>query len=45
MVAQMNLASRRLNRQRRIGQKIVGAMHVALGGGLLVLLNGHKLLH
>ena len=45
MMAQVNFTGRRLNSQRRIGQKIVRTVHATLGRGLLVLLNGHKLLH
>jgi hypothetical protein len=40
-MAQMNLAGGRLERQRRIGQEIMGAMHATLGRGLLVLLDCH----
>ena len=42
MVAQMGFTCRRLNSQRRVGQKIVGTMHTPLGRGFLVLLNGHS---
>lgn len=45
MVALVHLTRCWLNGQWWIGQKIVRAMHTALGRGLLVLLNGHKLLH
>ena len=41
MVTQMNLTRGRLDGERRVGQKIVSAMHATLGRGLLVLLNGH----
>ncbi len=41
MMTQMHLAGGRLNRQRRIGQKIVSAMHAALGRGFFILLNSH----
>ena len=41
VMAQMNLSGRRLDSQRRIGQKIVRTAHATLGRGLLVLLNGH----
>jgi hypothetical protein len=41
VVTQMRLSRRRLNRQRRISQKIVRAMHAAFGWGLLILLNCH----
>jgi hypothetical protein len=37
----MDLARRRFYRCGRMGQEIVGTMHAALGGRLLVLLNGH----
>jgi hypothetical protein len=42
MMTQMHFTGRRLNSQRRIGQKIVRTMHAALGRGFFVLLNGHK---
>ena len=41
MVTQMHLTRGRLNRQRRCRQKVMGAMHAALGGRFLVLLNCH----
>ena len=41
MVAQMDFAGGRLDRQRRGGQEIVGAMHAALGRGFFILLNSH----
>jgi hypothetical protein len=41
VVTQMGLAGGRLDSQRRIGQKVVSAMHATLGWGLLVLLNSH----
>jgi hypothetical protein len=41
MVTQMRLARRGFHGQRRVAQKIVGAMHAALGRGFLVLLNSH----
>jgi hypothetical protein len=41
MMAQMNLACGGFHRQRRIDQKIVGAVHAPLGRGFLVLLNSH----
>ncbi len=41
MVAQMGLTRGRLDRQRRIGQEVVSAMHATLGRGFFVLLNGH----
>jgi hypothetical protein len=44
MVTQMHFAGGRLDRRRRRGQKIVGTMHATLGGGFLVLLNGHDYL-
>src|SRR5258706_8820317 len=37
----MHFTGDRLDRERRIGQKVVGAMHVALGRRFLVLLNSH----
>jgi hypothetical protein len=42
VVAQMNLTGCWLNGQRRIGQKIVRAVHTTLGRGFFVLLNGHN---
>ena len=42
VMTQMNLTRSGLNGQRRVGQKIMGAMHATLGGGFLVLLNGHS---
>jgi hypothetical protein len=44
VVAQMRFARGRFDRQRRVGQKIVRAMHTTLGRGLLVLLDCHFLL-
>jgi hypothetical protein len=41
VVTQMRFARRGFHGKRGIRQKIVGAMHTALRGGLLVLLNGH----
>jgi hypothetical protein len=41
MVAQVRLTRSRLNGERWIGQKVMGAMHAALGRGLLILLNSH----
>ena len=41
VVAQMHLACDWLDGQRRIGQKVVRAMHAALGRGFLVLLYCH----
>src|SRR5258706_10185889 len=41
VVTQMYFAGGRLDRERRIAQKIVGAVHTALRGGLLVLLDCH----
>src|SRR3990170_5673959 len=41
MVTQMSLARRWLDRRRRVGQKIVGTVHTALGRGLFILLNCH----
>src|SRR5882762_73934 len=40
-MAQVHFARRRLDRERRIGEEIVGAMHAALRGRLLVLLDCH----
>jgi hypothetical protein len=42
MMPQMNLASRRLDSQRRAGQRIMRTMHTTLGWGFLVLLNSHN---
>jgi hypothetical protein len=44
VVAQMRFAGGRLDRSTRDIQGIVRAMHAALGGRLLVLLNGHEIL-
>jgi hypothetical protein len=41
VMAQVDFAGGRLDRERRIRQKIVRAMHPALGRGLLVLLDCH----
>ncbi len=41
MVAHVHLACRRLDRERRIGQKIMRPMHATFRRGLLVLLNCH----
>jgi len=41
VVAKMGLARGRLDRETRFGERVVGAMHAALGRRLLVLLNGH----
>lgn len=41
MVAQMHLARRRLDSQRRRREEIMSAMHTALGRGLFVLLDSH----
>jgi hypothetical protein len=40
MVAQVDFTRGRFDSQRRVGQEIMGAVHAALGGGLLVLLYG-----
>jgi hypothetical protein len=42
-MAKMDLAADRFHRERRLGQKIVGAMHAALRRRLLVLLDSHCL--
>jgi hypothetical protein len=44
VVTQVRFASRRLYRQRRIGQKIMRPVHATLGRRLLILLNCHVLL-
>jgi hypothetical protein len=41
MVAQMNFPGAGLNSQWRLGQRVVGAVHAALGGRFFVLLDGH----
>src|SRR5882672_6834987 len=41
VMAQVHLACSRLDREWRVGQKIMGAVHAALGGRFLVLLNCH----
>jgi hypothetical protein len=41
VVTQMGLARGWLNRCRRVGQKIMGAVHATLGWGLFILLNCH----
>jgi len=41
VVAQVILTRGRLDRGRRAGQKIMGAVHAALGWGLFILLNCH----
>jgi hypothetical protein len=41
VVAQVGLARGWLNRGRRVGQKIMGAVHAALGWGFFILLNCH----
>jgi hypothetical protein len=41
VVSQVNLAGRRLERQRWIGKRVVRAVHAALRWGLLVLLYCH----
>src|SRR5258706_90024 len=41
VVTQVDLAGGRLDCERGIAQKIVGAVHAALGGRLLVLLDCH----
>ena len=41
MVAQVGLTRGWLDCGRRVGQKIMGAVHAALGWGLLILLNCH----
>jgi hypothetical protein len=41
MMPQMRLARRLFHGKRGIGQKIVGAVHPALGRRFLVLLNSH----
>jgi hypothetical protein len=41
MVAQVGFAGGRLDGQRRTGKEIVRTVHATLGGGFLVLLNGH----
>jgi hypothetical protein len=41
VVTQMGLARGWLNRCRRVGQKIMCAMHATLGWGLFILLNCH----
>src|SRR5574337_171938 len=44
MVAQMHLAGRRLDRRAGRGERVVRAVHAALGRRLLVLLYGHEVL-
>jgi hypothetical protein len=41
MVAQVGLTRGWLDRGRRVGQKIMGAVHAALGWGFFILLNCH----
>jgi hypothetical protein len=44
VMAQMRLAGGRLDREAGLGERLMGAMHAALGRRLLVLLNGHGIL-
>ena len=41
VVTTMDFTGRRVNRGRRVGQKVVCTMIAALGDGLLILLNSH----
>ena len=41
VVAQMDLAGGRLDGDAGLGERVVRTVHAALGGRLLVLLNGH----
>jgi hypothetical protein len=43
-MAQVDFAGGRFDRQRGIGEEVVGPVHAALGRRLLVLLNCHCLL-
>ena len=42
VMTQVHFTGRRLNRGGRRGQKVVSTVHATLGGGFLVLLNGHS---